>query len=312
MAFTPRNRTYRYFNVMIYKLGKRLRNVYLPGFQKVPLYDVFWFFIKGVQKGALNTRASSIAFNFMLALGPGIIFLFALIPYLPIVNFKQELLQVLTNIMPDNSYIAIEPLINELFERRGGGLPLFGLLASVFFAQKGVHGIIEAFNRTFHDIETRPWYTQRLVAIGLVFIIYGLVIFATLLMFFSKTMLVSLITSGYLEWDITFRAFRIGKWIIIIILTFCCISFLYYLAPSRKTHWRFFSAGSTLATILTILTTLGFSYFVNNFAQFNKIFGSIGALIALMLLFNIIALSLLIGFELNASIKNATILTHEQ
>ena len=88
-------------------------------------------------------------------------------------------------------------------------------------------------------------------------------------------------------------------------MTFLSISFLYYLAPMRKTKWRFITAGSTLATILTIVASLGFSYFVNHFAQFNKFFGSIGALIALMLWMNFNALTLLIGFELNASIHNA-------
>ncbi|MBN1951809.1 MAG: YihY/virulence factor BrkB family protein [Bacteroidales bacterium] len=308
---TPK-RTYRFFNTKIHQFGERLRHVYLPGFQKVPLYDVFWFFIRGVQKGALNTRASSIAFNFMLAFGPGIIFLFALIPYLPIVHFKEELLEVLTRIIPENSYIAIEPLIDEIFNRKGGGWPLFGLLGSIFFAQKGVNGIIDAFNGTYHDIETRPWYIQRLVAVGFVFIFYGLILFATLLMFFSKSMLEGLIESGHLDWGITFQVFRIGKWTIIFFLTFYLISLLYYLAPQRKNHWRLFSAGSSLATVLTVLTSLGFSYFVNNFAQFNKFFGSIGALVAFMLWFNFIALTLLIGFELNASIKNATIQSGEQ
>jgi membrane protein len=98
----------------------------------------------------------------------------------------------------------------------------------------------------------------------------------------------------------------------IIGLTFSCISSLYYLAPLRKTNWRFFSAGSSLATVLTVAASVGFSYFVNNFAQFNKFFGSIGALVALMLWFNFNALTLLIGFELNASINNANLNAREQ
>ncbi len=303
-------RTYRIFNKQIHRLGEKLRKVSLPGFDRVPLYDVIWFFSRGLQKGSLNTRATSIAFNFMLALGPGVIFLLALIPYLPITNLQQELFEVFDEIMPDNSYIAIESLLNEIFKKRSG-LPLFGFLVSLFFAQKGIHGMIEAFNATFHTIETRSWYTQRLVAIVLVFIFYSLVLLATLIMFLNKLFIENLSSSGYIQMNITFYFFIIGKWIVIVGLTFFCISFLYYLAPQRKTKWRFFSAGSTLATILTVVASLGFSYFVNNFAQFNRFFGSIGALIALMLWLNFNALVLLIGFELNASIKNANLTIQE-
>ena len=247
----------------------------------------------------------------MLALGPGVIFLLALIPLLPITNFQQELLEVFQRVMPDNSYIAIESLLSEIFAKHGS-LPLFGLLVSLFFAQKGISGMLDAFNTTYHIIETRPWYTQRLIAVVLMCIYYLLIIVAALIMFFSKTWLEHLLIAGYIKMNLTYYMFLIGKWVVIIVLTYFCISFMYYLAPRRKTKFRFFSAGSSLATVLTVAASLGFSYFVNHFAQFNKFFGSIGALIALMLWFNFNALTLLIGFELNASIKNANLSSREQ
>ena len=288
-----------------------LKKITFPGFERVPLYDVFWFFVKGVQKGSLNIRASAIAFNFMLAFGPGIIFLLALVPLLPITNFQQELLEVFHRVMPDNSYIAIESLLNEIFSKHGG-LPFFGLLVSLFFAWKGISGMLGAFNTTYHDIETRPWYSQRLVAVSLVFIFYMLIIIAALIMFFSKSWLNRLLVGGYIRLNSTYYMFLAAKWVIIIVLTYFCISFMYFLAPRRRTKFRFFSAGSSLATFLTVVASLGFSYFVNHFAQFNKFFGSIGALMALMIWFNFNALTLLIGFELNASIKNANLSTKEQ
>lgn len=299
-------RTYRYFDKQIHRIGERLRRVTLPGFDDVPLYDAIWFFIRGVQRGSLNTRASSIAFNFMLALGPGVVFLLALIPYIPIQNFQQELFDVFNEFIPANSYIAMESLLNEIFQKRSG-LPLFGLLVSLFFAQKGIHGMIEAFNATYHSLETRSWIQQRLVAVSLVFIFYMLVFIATFLMIFSKLFLELLVEREIIKLNLTYYLILAGKWIIIIGLTFFSISFLYYLAPLRKTKWRFFSAGSTLATLLTVIASLGFSWFVNNFAQFNKFYGSIGALIALMLWLNFNSLNLIIGFELNASINNANL-----
>ena len=297
-------RTYKLFDKQVHKVLDYFRRISFPGFEGVPIYNVFSFFFKGLMKGSLNTRASSIAFNFLLALGPGIIFLLTLIPYLPIKNFRQELMEIMYDIIPENSYIAIESLLAEIFVKRGG-LQIFGLLTAFFFAQKAVNGMIEAFNATYHTIETRHWLERRLISIGLVFILTFLVSIATVLFIFSKTGIGKLAESEIIKIDITFYLLLIGKWLIITGLTFFSISFLYYLAPMRKTKWRFYSTGSTLATLLTIIASLGFSYFVNNFANFNKFFGSIGALIALMLWLNFNALTLLIGFELNASIDTA-------
>jgi membrane protein len=298
------HKTYRLFDKQIKRLKIKLQKITFPGFDGVPLYDAIKFFIKGIQKGSLTTRASSIAFNFLLAIGPAVIFLLAMIPYLPIENFQQELYGVLNQVMPENSYIAIETLLDEIFHKRAG-LPFFGFLISLFFAQKGVHGIIEAFNASYHIAETRKWFKQRMVAVLLVFIYYFLVVFAVLLMFFNKSFIKELVEMDIIKRDVTFYLLLGGRWVIIVALTFFCISFLYYMAPQKETKWRFYSAGSSLATLLVILASLGFSYFVNHFAQFNKFFGSIGALIALMLWINFNSISLLIGFELNASIKNA-------
>jgi len=303
-------RTYKFFNRRVHQLGDYFRRISIIGFEGVPIYNVFTFFFKGLLKGSLNIRATAIAFNFLLALGPGIIFLLTLIPYLPIRNFQQGLMEILYDIIPENSYIAIESLLAEIFIKRGG-LQIFGLLTAFFFAQKGVNGIIEAFNATFHTIETRPWYERRLISVGLVFIFALLVITATVLIVFSKLGVKKLVEYEIIQIDLTYYLLMVGKWLVIVSLTFFSISFLYYLAPLRKPKWKFYSAGSTLATMLTIIASLGFSYFVNNFSQFNRFFGSIGALIALMLWINFNALTLLIGFELNASINNARIKNSE-
>jgi membrane protein len=301
-------RTYKYFNKQVHKIFDYFRRISFPGFEGVPIYNVVSFFFKGLTKGSLNIRASSIAFNFLLALGPGIIFLLTLIPYLPIRNFQQELLEIMYDVIPENSYIAIKSLLAEIFVKRGG-LQIFGLLTAFFFAQKAVNGMIEAFNATYHTIESRPWLERRLVSVALVLILSVLVSLATTIFIFSK--IGKLAESKIIEIDISFYLLFIGKWIIIIGMTFFSISFLYYLAPMRKTKWKFYSAGSTLATLLAIGTSLVFSYIINNFANLNKFFGSIGALIALMLWFNFNALTLLIGFELNASIDNARLHNEE-
>lgn len=302
MSPNNKQRSYKLFNDQIHRIGDISKNISFPGFEKVPVYDVFWFFVHGIQKGSLNIRATSIAFSFLLALGPALVFFLALLPYLPIENFQSTLTAILFDIIPANSYIAIEPLLDEIFHRRGG-LPIFGLLTSLFFAQKGIHGIIESFNATYHTIETRSWYRQRLASVALMFLFFALAAISSSLFFASKVFLNSLIEPRNVEFQPI--VFVSGKWIMLVTLTFISISFLYYFAPSRRTKWKFFSAGSTLATLLTIVSSLSFTYFMDHFAQLNKFFGSIGALVALMLWLNFIAISLLIGFELNASINNA-------
>ena len=304
MDYEAHQRTYKLFNKQLHQLGDYLRRISFPGFNRVPIYDVFSFFFKGISKGAVNTRASSVAFNFLLALGPAVIFLLTLIPYLPIKDLRQELMEILNDVIPKNSYIALEGLIDEIFKKRGG-LPLFGFVVALFFSQKGIHGMIEAFNGTFHSIETRSWIQQRIISIVLVMILFVLVTVAMIMLFFSKIAINNLVAMNVIKVDFTYYLFLTGRWLILLVLTFLSISFLYYLAPVRKIHWRFVSAGSTLATMLTLAASLGFSYFVNNFAQFNKFFGSIGALIALMLWMNFNALTLLVGFELNVSISSA-------
>jgi membrane protein len=300
----PYQRTYRFFNSQIHRIGEKCKRFSLPGSEGVPLYDSIWFFIRGIQKASLNTRASSIAFNFLLAIGPGIVFLLAMIPYLPIRNLQQQLFDVLNEVIPKNSYIAIESVLQDIFKKRAG-LPFFGFLVSLFFAQKGINGILEAFHSRHLSTINRSWLKKRLIAVGLVFIFYFLIISAAFLMLINRNFMSSLVHQGIIKRDMTLYIIYASKWIIIAILTFLCISFLYYLAPRQKVKWKFYSAGSSLATILTLISSLGFSYFVNNFAQFNKFFGSIGALIALMLWINFNSLSLLIGFELNASISEA-------
>lgn len=288
-------------NIRNKKLVRWSKQIKFPGTKGLSAYEVISNFIKGLSKGSLNIRATSIAFHFLLALGPAIIFLLGLIPYLPIRNFQQGLMEILMEVIPKNSYAALEMLLQD----KHNGLQIFGFLVTLFFVQKGINGILEAFNATYHSMETRQWMDRRLVAVGLVAILFVLVTLAAILLFFSNLGIKYLYMHGIIMDYGNYMLLQLGKWIVILTLTFLAISFLYYLAPSRKTRWRFFTPGSILATLLSIITSIGFSYFVNHFAPFNRFFGSIGTLIAVMLWMNFNALALLAGFELNVSIRNA-------
>lgn len=288
-------------------IKKKAKNVSLPGLYGIPLYDVIKFFMEGIRNGALTTRASSVAFNFVLAMFPATIFLFTLIPYIPINNFQNELLAVFENILPKTAFHFLESTLVDLVMRKNWGLLSFGALASLFFSMNGIHALIEGFNSSHHYVETRSWLTQRLISIALVFILFSLITSATILIISSRTVLNMMVEQNILEYGITYYLIMIGKWIIIIGFHLVAISFLYYLAPAKRPRWRFVSPGAIIATMLSILASLIFSLFINNFGQLNKLYGSIGTMMIIMIWTYFNSLALIIGFELNASINSAQI-----
>jgi len=284
------------------ELGQKARLIKLPFFDGEPLYDVAAFFWKSMVDGAISTRASAIAFNFILAIFPAIIFLFTLIPYIPIDNFQQQLFNLLQSILPQNAFAAIQETIEDILMKKRGDILSFGFLAAFIFATNGIVSVIAAFNGTIHAIETRTWINQRFVALILAIILTLLMTISIALITVSQTIMNYLVENGYLQINLTYYLLLGGKWLVICALIFFAYAFLFYLAPARKTKFRFISAGGTLATILTIVTTIGFSYYINNFGKYNTLYGSIGTLVVVMLSFYFNAFILLIGFELNVSI----------
>ncbi|PKP48034.1 MAG: YihY/virulence factor BrkB family protein [Bacteroidetes bacterium HGW-Bacteroidetes-11] len=282
--------------------SKRLR---LPGFDKVPLYDVIDFFIKGIQKGAITNRAAALSFNFFLAIFPAIIFFFSLIPYIPIDNFQDSLLNLLEDFIPNQAYAAVEDTLFDIVKRPRGNLLSIGFIMAMFFATNSITSLMEAFNQTFYSIETRSAFRQRLVAIGLVFLLSFLVVIAIALITVGPVVLNWLQTHNLLTDKLTLFMLSAGKWLITLALLFFAFSTLYYFGPSRKMKFRFISAGSTLTTLLFIAASVGFNFYVNNFARYNSLYGSIGTLIIFMLWIYFNAIIILVGFELNASISAA-------
>ncbi|HKL37906.1 MAG TPA: YihY/virulence factor BrkB family protein, partial [Bacteroidales bacterium] len=194
------------------RIKEKAKIISLPGLYGIPLYDVIKFFVEGIRNGALTTRASSVAFNFVLAMFPAIIFLFTLIPYIPINNFQNELLAVFENILPKTAFHFLESTLVDLVMRKNWGLLSFGALASLFFSMNGVHALIEGFNSSHHYVETRSWLTQRLISIALVFILFSLITSATILIISSRAVLNMMVEQNLLELGITYYLIMIGKW----------------------------------------------------------------------------------------------------
>jgi membrane protein len=281
-----------------------LRKIILPGFDGMPFYDVMKFFFKGIIKGSVTTRASAVSFNFFMAMFPAIIVLFTMIPYVPISGFQGSLLDVMRNLIPEQIFGTVEDTLFDIINRPRGGLLSFGFFLTLYFATNGVSSIIEAFNQTYHTIETRSFFRQQLVSIALVLVLALLLIVAISLITIGPIVISWLNERGLLpRGRFTFEIIIVLKWIITLFMFLIMYSTLYYFAPARKKDFRFISAGSTFATLATILTSVGFNFYVNNFSRYNTLYGSIGTLLVFLLWIYFNSIILLIGFELNASIS---------
>ena len=275
----------------------------LPGFDKVPVYSVAKFFIEAMSKGTLGTRSASLAFNFFLAIFPGILFLFSLIPFIPIHGFFDTLLLNLEGVLPKSIKEPVLQTLHDLIDNEREGFLIFNIVLALYFASNGLDNLMTQFNNTNLFQEKRDWWKKRLIAIVLVLLLSMLTVSAVVLISFTKQIMGLLIDMDLINKSVNWFFVNAGRWIIVVLLFYIAISSLYYFGPAKRRKWKFFSVGSTTATILIILSSLGFSYYINHFSQYNAIYGSIGTVIIVMLYFQLNSFILLLGFELNASIR---------
>lgn len=298
LAWLKKTRLFRILHILARKLT-------LPGFEKMPIYDVVEFFIRGIRKSSLLSRANSLSFTFTLAIFPAILFIFTMIPYIPVDGLQDSILNSLAKVLPGQVYSFLEVTITEIVSKHNSGLLSLGFLMAFYFATHGVIGIMKAFNRSAHAMETRSWLKMHLVSFGLLLILVTIILIASGLMILTPVFLNYVSSSGMITSSFTIILIKVAKWIILTLLIFLSLSFIYYFAPAGKRVFRFFSPGSTMATLLSLIFIALFNIYIENFAQYNKLYGSIGTIIILMMYINMNAIALLIGFELNASIYDA-------
>ncbi len=286
-------------------LVQKSKKVSLPGFEKVPVFDVSLFFIRGLQKGAISTRASSVAFTFFMAIFPSVIFFFTLIPYVPVDDFKDTLLQLVYDFFPKETYEAVNNTIEDIILRKRGGLLSFGFLMALYLSTNGINALMTAFNQTYHSLETRSSLKKRLLSLILVIVISLIVIIGIILITGGTFALNYLVKQEILTSQWTYYLIAVGRWVVLYIMVFLVISMLYYFAPADKKQFRFISVGSTVATLLSILTTIGFNFYVSNLSHYNAVYGSIGTIIIILLWLYFNSTIIILGFELNASIHDA-------
>ncbi len=289
------------------RLIEKSKKISFPGFQKMPIYEVGIFFIKSLRGGFISTRAASIAFHMFLAIFPGIIFLFTLIPYFPVDNLEIEIMSVLSGIMPDYAFLTFKETISDLLTNQRSGLLSISVLTTLYFSINGVNNLIATFNSSALVTEKRSWWKQRIVSLALTIILSLLIAIGTTLIIGSRWAVNYLLELGLVQENWVLYLLFAGKWLLVILLFYFSISVLYFAAPSKRKKWNFFSVGSSVATLFSIVFSLGFSNYVNHFGKYNKFYGSLGAIIVLLLWIYFLAIVLLIGFELNSSVQSAVL-----
>jgi len=294
---------------LLKKIIRTGKNIVLPGFEGVPLYDVIVFFIKKVQTVGLNERAAAISFNFIMAIPPACLFLFSLVPLMPWADdFSMEIMRVVNDITPNQeARRAVKDFLDDFFGRPRNSLLSFGFLIAIFYSSSAMLGIIHSFNRSIHEKEAKGFFVYRWKAIKLTFIIMILFVASMLILMTQGTMFQWIMDLLHISDNFTKIIIQLLRWIVIISLFFYSIAFIYRHAPMVEKKWKLISPGSIVACTLLILLTYLFSAWINQFGGYNKIYGSIGTLMMIMVLIYMNSLILLIGFELNVSIKSLKI-----
>ncbi len=288
-------------------LIRRSKRIILPGFEGLPLYDVARFFLKQTQQVGLNERAAAISFNFLMAIPPLGIFLFTLLANLPESrDLYKVALSLAKQITPNDSTYRIIRSIADDFFRPDRGLSYIGLVTAVYFSSNAMITIMRTFNKSILHIETekRNFFRLRWEAMRLTVLIVMLIV-ATIMILFTQSTLVGLLS----HWlNVKPRAVNwLGQLLRLAItfgMVYFSVAFIYRYAPAVQKKWKISSPGALLSTVLIIGFTYLFSYWVNNFASYNKVYGSIGSILILMLLVFTNSLVMLIGFELNVSINS--------
>lgn len=282
----------------------------LPGLDGVAVYDVYKFFMFEIRQNSLSIRSRAIAYSFFLSLFPAILFIFSLVPYIlgfyDPDNVNSYIIGLVKSISPSQDvfkflWAQIGPLVTEFTHRRPSVLTGTFLL-TLFLSSNGVVAMMNSFNKTYDTHHKRSAIMTRLVALKISVLLVVLFTFSIVLIILGQNILEWVFTLLHIHDSFTRMLFIFIRYVSIILLFFFSISLIYYYGPAVKKKYRFISTGSTIATVLSILTSIVFSYYLNHFARYSKLYGPIGTVLAILIWLNLNAFVLLIGYEINVAI----------
>ena len=279
-----------------------------PGFQGVSLFEVIRFlYDEVIMNSSTTTRANSIAFSFFMSLFPALLVLFSLIPFiitlLPVKlsDITDQIQFTLNEIMPNKTGEDFTKFVTSFLKKKRSDYFSVGFILSIYFASNGLMALMRGFEKN-HVVFIRLTYWQKLLrAIGMTFMLGILLVISTVLVilgnqifsWFFKLLKISKVT-------VVFIIFL--KWLIVIGSIYLGIAVIYRYGVATRRQLHFFSPGAMTATILSLLSSIGFSFYVDHFGKYDKVYGSFVAGIVLLLWLQLNAIILIFGFELNAAI----------
>ena len=269
-------------------------------FGEFTLYEIWLPFMEQLKKANLTERASAISFNVFMAFPPVLIFVFTLVPYLPISDrFINEMFVLIRDVVPgEKNNSVIIAFLNDFLQRPRNELLSFGLLLAIFFSSNAMMGILRSFDEDYYGFIKRKGIETRRTALKLTLIVFVLIFLCLFLLIAQGAVLQWLGVENYWVRTVIHNI----RWIFIVLLVFYSTAVMYRHGPALAKKWAYLTPGSLLATTLTIIATVLSSYWVNNFSNYNKLYGSISAIFVLMSLIFVNSLVLLLGFELNVTI----------
>ena len=259
------------------------------------LFELLSLYSTGILKGSITTRAGSISFSFFMAFFPFLLFVLNLIPFIPIENFDQIFLNLLESLIPKESSVFFHDIFVDINSNKRSGLLSTTLFLSIILIGNGVNSVFQGFSDSYHIEFSRNFIKQYLYAIMVGFILVIVVLFATVF---------SIVFDFFITTDISIISylFLFLKYVFLMMVALIAFSSLYFFGTIQGRNLRFISPGSFMTTFLLVISTYFFGIYIDNFANYNELYGSIGALIIMMLYIWINSISLLLGFELNAVI----------
>ncbi|MBT8274176.1 MAG: YihY/virulence factor BrkB family protein [Bacteroidia bacterium] len=281
-----------------------LKQIKLPGFEGLSIYDLLEMYVIGIVQGALTTRASAIAFNFFTAIFPFLLFVIIIIPYIPFDNFQTDFLIFLDSFLPpQTSEFFNENIFENISKNNKGGLLSTIFLLSLLLMANGVSAVFSGFEHSYHDQLTRNVFKQYLYAFGVAIILALLVVITVgVLGYFEIYVVQNLRDFGYIDSDQEQTGLVLAKFAFYVIMVYVGTATLYFFGTKEGRHSKFFSIGALLTTLLILLTSYLFGLYIENFSKYNELYGSIGALLILLFYLWLNANILLLGFELNVSL----------
>jgi membrane protein len=250
-----------------------------------------------IDEDDLPGLSAQMAYYFLLSMFPLLIFLFTLLPYLPIP--QQDLLEIIRGVAPAEVLELLEKNLKDIMSSRHSGLLSFGIIGTIWSSSNGINAVVKAFNKAYNVKETRSIFVSSLMGIILTLGMILVFIVAIILPFFGKEIGIYFFSEMGYKFQFL-KLWAMLRWFISAIMLFLIFTGLYWIAPNTKLRCRSAFAGAAFSTVGWIFASVALSFYVNNFSNFSITYGSIGAIIVLMLWLYITAFIIVLGGEINA------------